>query len=413
MPIPSGRLPGWTWLVGGGLLAVLSHAQRVEAGVFDLSPKVSQTTTYDDNVGLQSSNKVSTLVSRTGVDLDADMGTAATNLKLYAGAALVRYFSENRLNTDDENIGFDLTHSGRRHQMGLKGSLVRDTGISNPLDLDSGRGGLANERRYTYDLAPNFAYQLDQTQSIELSGAYTHRDFSNVDEDEFGSNAAPYSQYRSSLDWLKRLDPRLRAGVGVNAIYVDTSTQKTSLASAVGIVEWQASPRLALNGNIGPGITRTETTLPTGLGGSERDSEDTLGYYFEAGIDWLPTPRTTTKLSISRSIQPYGTGQTAVTRNSISLSGDHKLSRRLSFNMDAVYLLDQSVGNQRSGSVNDGDITAIYLTPSLRWAVTKEVDLSLAYRLRYKSFENSDSDATSQAIIFRVGLALPTTRSNW
>lgn len=388
-------------------------AALAQAGVFELTPKVSQTTTYDDNVGLQSGDKVSTLVSRTGIDLEANIGTAATNLKLLGSAALLRYLSESRLNTDDENLGFEFNHTGRRYQVGLTGHYVRDTGISNPTDLDGARGGLANERRYTTDLGPSFTYQLTQTQTLQLSGAYSHRDFDGDTLNEFGGNVTPYSQYRGSLSWLKSLDPRLRAGVGSNLVYVDTNSQTTDLASLVGIIDWQASPRFSINGDLGPGVTRTETKTPTGFGGSESDSEDTLGYYFDIGVKWLPTKRTKTELSFSRSVQPYGTGQSAVTRNSFVLTGDHKLSRYLDFNLNATYQLDEAVGNESRSVASDGDITSVYLTPSLRWAVTPDVDLSLAYRLRYKSFDDAESDAISHAVIFRVGLALPTTRDSW
>lgn len=102
-----------------------------------------------------------------------------------------------------------------------------------------------------------------------------------------------------------------------------------------------------------------------------------------------------------------------MTRNGIDLSGEHKLSRRLSFNVNAAYLLDQPFGDHRGDGVDDGDSEALFVSPGLRWALTKDVDLSLAYRLRYKSFERSDSDATSHAVVFRVGLALPSSRSNW
>jgi len=72
---------------------------------------------------------------------------------------------------------------------------------------------------------------------------------------------------------------------------------------------------------------------------------------------------------------------------------------------------EQDVGGSNSNSeVRD----FVRFEPTVSWSVTKDIDLSLLYRLRYQKFPSgTGDDVTSNAVIVRFDLRLPDLQRSW
>jgi hypothetical protein len=440
------------------LAAALAAPAPAQAAEWYARSRLSLETGYDDNVRLSADDETDAFETTLSPRFVLGGRSQALEVQLDTRLDFTRYWDEPDLDTDDQFLRLQTTYTGRRATLGLAGSFERDTATDD--DDDDGRQQLGSERRVSGGVAPTLRYTLSPRHSLELAGGVDRRiypdaqgassgvldgrgvvaqglgvvqaDNGAIDDALSGDRDSRqnYWRYSLGLTWLYQLQPRTALGLGPSFLYLDQPRQELALASLQGLVRHALTPRLTLDGRAGPSVALTDSRLQRSSTRSgffevdpgvfvpateftfteEHEEETTLGFVADAGLAWQATRRTDLTLRLSRQIEPSGSEGEAVTRDRVSLGLDHELSRTVAFFLNTSWLRQGAVS---SDTGDDGDRTTIRFEPGIRWSLTPDLDLTLRYRLRYREFESTDQDATSNAVLLRLDLKLPDLRTSW
>ena len=362
--------------------------------------RLGQAFEYDDNVGLNSSDKTSdwNSVSIIGARLSAASPTTTFDLDAYTN--FIRYLDTDEANTNNQYVTANAKYQGRRGDLGLLLGFTRDTTLTDILD-SSGGNRIDAQRQLTYRVRPSFDYMLTPLDSLTGYGEYRFRDYDDA-------NRQDYDTGRASLGYRRQLSRRIAAGFNFVGGYVDTDSVNASFFSPQAAVSFQSGERLNLQAAAGPSIIWSETEVDVS-DDSSKDSDRELGYSLDGLATYDVTDLTQLELSLTRSVEPSGnTAGSAVQMTRVSAEVSQKVANRLYAELDGVLQRQSGVGD--SGFA---DRNVAYVQPQLRYELLRDLDLSLSYRFRYESFDEDDDDATSNTVLLRLDYRLPEVRGEW
>jgi len=442
------------------VVALLVPAAPAAPAEWYARSRLSLQTGYDSNIRLQPDDEKSAFVVTPSPQLLLGARTRNLDLKLDTRADFVRYLGESDLNSNNQYVEGTGTWTGQRSAFTLGGSFIRDTSTDDDTD-ESGQRNLGSERRVTGSIDPSFSYRLTPRQTLILSGSYERRIYPDAQGASQGvlegtafvgggtvvasngaiedaltgqsGNRQNYDQLTGQMFWQYALTPRTVVGGGPSILYLSQPRQKLTQGSLQALVQHTLTPRLKIDARGGPSIVVTDSKLQESssvlaiqtINGApvlgtettffeESDSSTTLGYVADVGLTWLVTPRTDLALRFARSVAPSGSEGEAVNRDEASLRLDHDVTRTVGLFVLAAWLNQGNVSSKAGNNEgSDGDRTTIRFEPGVRWSLTPELDLSLRYRLRYREFDSTGDDATSNAVFLRLDLKLPDLRTSW
>jgi hypothetical protein len=403
--------------------------------------RLSLQSSYDDNVRLSTDDAQDAFAVTVAPQLLLGARSPNVELTLDTRLDLTRYVDEPELDSNDQLVRLKATHVGRRGTATLAGSFIRDTVRDDDSEDDSQQ--LGSERRITGSIDPSFSYRLSQRQTLLLSGGYQRRIYPNADgassdglltgtstggvaDPELQSSRAASNEqdgrqnsdrFIGQLFWQYALTSRTVVGGGPAFLYLDQPRQDLSQASVQALVQHTLTPRLRLDARGGPSVTRTDSKVQgQATNGNvttffkEKEEETSLGFVADVGVTWLPTRRTQVEARYARAVEPSGSEGEAVTRDTVTLRLDHELTRTVGLFLSTSFQQQERVS---SDTDDEGDRKTVRFEPGVRWSLTPDLDLSLRYRLRYREFDGTGDDATSNAVLLRLDLKLPDLRTSW
>ena len=391
---------------GAALLLTGATVGSVRGAEWYAQSRVRDDLFYEDNIGFTTRDPISSFGTLGSAGLILGGRTPNLDLSIEGIVRATRFVDNDaqKFDTNDQEVNFRGTQRGERSEVGLTVSYLRDRQRSDEVNI-LGAQQPVNQRRELVSVEPSFTYALTPTQTLRIDGTYqnvTYPTSSQLREFQFQD----YSQYALGTTWLVSLNQRTSAGLGASGFLYDSDIEKAQELSFQGIVQHQLTPRIALDTRVGPGIVRTEIDQR----GASNETDVSPSYFVDSGINWDLTRRTHAELRARTGVDPIGNGGVAQ-RSRVSLDLKHDVTRTVRLSASTIYVHEEDIGGGSSSNTQVRDF--VRFEPTIRWSVTKDVDLSLLYRLRYQQFSNTGDDVTSNAVIVRFDLRLPDLRRSW
>jgi hypothetical protein len=383
--------PGWA--LGALVLAAAAPAWPAE---YSIGGRVSAQVGYNDNVDLSVDDEQGSGSGILAGEANFRVRTPATELGIDAAADVLRYTDASDQDTDNQRLRAFAQRSTPRSTYGLEASYRRDSESVDQFDASGNE--LDTNRRETFRLAPSFSHRLTPRDSLVASASYQRRD--NSAEDQVDSDL-----WGGTLGLRRLATRRTTLGGQVNVSYFESDDQESWQVGPQAFVGYRLEDRIDLTLSVGPSWIRTDETVQSPLG-QRSETTDEFGLTVDGRVDWRATATTDVSVALLRGLDQGGAGGEATERTRLSASVDHRLTRRLRLSVDGAAQRRSDLGD------DGGDTDDFELGPRLRYALTERTELSIGYRWRYRDTE-SDGDAMSNAVFFRVAYAIPIVRASW
>lgn len=187
----------------------------VHAVDYSATGSVSAVVSHHDNLRMTERNQVSVekyLVSPI-ISFAAKSETSMLSLN---SIFYVNRYSDDRFDSDDQNIGLSMAHEMERWTLGLNANLVRESTITSE-ELSSGIVGETAERAERRAISGSASYTLTDTNLLQFQGAY-------LDQDYDASGFTGYENSSATLDWLHIFSERWK--LVLSASYTKYESEK-------------------------------------------------------------------------------------------------------------------------------------------------------------------------------------------
>jgi hypothetical protein len=395
-PLPGRRLA--PCVLSLALLCSISHAAE-----WSLEPQLSLTGQYDDNPDLIPGSHSGAGGATVAPRLLLGYGSETLTVRGRLEADIVRYPGESRLNENDyladlfsnykstERTSWNLGASYRRDtvlQFGTLSQLRTQPETNLPTattDLGASRRRVERESE---GINPSFAYELTERATVRLNYGFQNVTFPNAEPQD---GLFDYSTHRAAASLGYKLTERDEVGGSVTYQHADFD----ELVGSNKFDDW------ALTGDISHAFTET---LTGGLSAGARRTSFDVGNTsssdtgFVLGIQAKQTGELTTfEGRANHQVVPSGSGG-MVEQNRVVFVVDRKLTPRWSATLLAEYFRLNSLG-----SLNSSNDRRLYrINPALRFLITEDLDLELAYRYVNSKFETDPEAATSNAVLLTL-----------
>lgn len=387
-------------VAGGFAIAVLSVATGAKAAEWYLNGRAAQEFSYDDNIGLRSAEdqKVSAFGETSSIGFRAGGRSPTVDVGVDALFDFTRFPDESSLNSNDQFLSLDATHTGERLTAQLAGQYVRDTTRTSDIE-DSGLFILQNRRREVRRLTPSVSYQLTPVDEVSFNGELSDTYYPS-------GNVRNFQQWGGSGDWARSVSERTQLLASLSGFQVnsnDAGSQDTTYYSASFGVGYVFSPTLRARLLAGPTLARVNFVFDDG-GLRASNTGTTVGYGFDGTVDYRYQERLSFQGRVYRTVQPSSTTGVVSEETGVRLSARYGLLEHVSADLAALYILRESVGQSTSGRRD-----FVSVQPALRWQFAEEWDLRVSYRFRWQKFEDTveDPDASSNAVLASITYRLP------
>ena len=403
------------------LLLLGAAALPLSAAEWAFEPGVDARYRYDDNFRLQRDNEID--VNEGALRAWADFSRRTARSELTGSAEVTdRRFDEDGLDTTD--LRFDILsfyNLSPRQRVNLDFNLIKDTTLDSLLE----ETGIVFDRtdRTRATLTPGWIYSYDEKTQLSASAS-----LADVQYDDAGARTGlgDYRNYSLNLSAARMFSPRTQLILAAGASRFerdDNSIESDNQQLTLGF-DHQYSERISLGGSLG--ARRTETTLRQGAFVCPAGFDRTDFFEFlvtgapcidratGATANLIQTTFTTessstgfvgnlnasydlergsVSLSANRSVQPNAFSGTTVTDSVVAMV-EHRFSERLQ--------ADLRVQWTRSEDSSDNNLSLdqsfIRVTPGLRWRLSRDWSFRASYRYTEQSRENTDEDATGNAV---------------
>ncbi|MDO6444961.1 TIGR03016 family PEP-CTERM system-associated outer membrane protein [Colwellia sp. 1_MG-2023] len=300
------------------IASVFSHV--VSAGEWQFNPSLLLDETFSDNIELTDTDKVSSLVSQTGINLSTSYESQLLTFDFHSNSVYATYSHDHDLDDDYHTLGSNFALKMGEQGLALVGSAKVENQVQN-----EAQNSLANIifsdtiRKESY--SSGFTYNVNNSDFLINSSLM----YSLIEvEDGIGNQKGFYSSvlmkngrqakivfwdidgnyydlkngdstsrlYRGEVklglitDW--KINPFLRYYDEDNKGSLNRGQSTESNSYGIG-VRWNISPRLQFDISYNNPIGNT-----LDLDGKEQEK------YIAANIDWQPTTRTTVKANLSQ-----------------------------------------------------------------------------------------------------------------
>ncbi|MEW5009258.1 MAG: hypothetical protein AB1Y36_08245 [Cycloclasticus sp.] len=356
------------------------------AAEWSLTGSVNPSAEYDDNIFMRDENRQGDYHFQVSPTLVATRKQENSESSLSLGVSVDRYEASQQLDQENPFLRFNTQLQQERARWGLALSYVESSSRSDAAD-DTGDFE-TNSTLTTSSISPSFSYQLTERDTVSLNASYAEKESSTSDF----SNSTNKSL---SSSWQHQFSERLKGGVSLSASnnkssslsnLTDDNSYNLSLTS-----QYRFSEIWALNGNVGLRQLDSQQTNILGVTDNSSSTGTSLGFTvsYSGEVD-------SANLSLSRSISPSSTGEINE-QEKVSLSWSRELSETLSSHINASFQTTSSALDEGADKREN-----INVSPSLRWALSPDTTLSLAYKYRQQKESNLGTRASSNAIMLTM-----------
>ncbi len=352
---------------------------------------------YDDNVRLTSRNHDSVVGMILAGTIKAGQRTETSNINLKGGATLKKYSGEDNVNTNDFDLGVDVTHRTERDKFTLTAAVKLDSTLTS--EIQSSGLMQRRKRRIKKNFALSWTRSLSERTSLKLGYSHTDTDYKNA------KNTGLSNYTYQSIDATFAYSLNMKTIVSsmlTSSLYKGSNRTKTEtqdLGISLGI-KHNFSETFSIGA--GAGVRYSETEYRT----YQVDDHNTdTGLLLNANVQ-----RTFERMMVSglfsRNVLPSGSGALLIT-DKLSVEADYRVDERLNLNLvSAAY---------RNSSADEDNETydRIYysIQPKIRWKLARRWLIEGSYRYRYQRYDASDLTADSNAIFLSAKYIWPSKPS--
>lgn len=380
-------------------LALAITATGARAAEWYARSGLSQAVEYDDNIGLTADKRQRTSAFSETTTLDLNLGGRSPTMQIDLGSKFnfTRFPTEDQLDSNDQFLTLSTAYTGQRATLRLSGRYVRDTTRTSDLD-GTGLFILQNTRRQLWGVTPEFAYKLTPRDEVRVSGGYTDVSYPS-------GNIRDYSQISTRLGWTRALTPRTQLLADASVLRVNSNSSGSQNSYIFGLLAGARhifTPQLEATLVAGPSLARTD--FVANLDGTRSDERRTaLGYILDSDLTYTVKERLSAKAGVSRTVTPGTTTGTVEEATSFRVSASYTLRPSVFADAAILYLLQEDIGQAQRSSRRD----YVAIEPGLRWRFLEDWELALKYRFEYQAFDQSGTDARSNAVMMSVAYRLP------
>ncbi len=371
-----------------GLMSLLPGA--VDAAQWYSESSAAAQSLYDDNIRLTSGahNAVAGMVLAGAIN--GGRRTETTDVNLSGEAALKKYSGEEDLDTNDFDLGLEVTHRTERDTFVLNGALKLDSTLSSEIE-SSGLMEL-RRRRIQKRFALSWTHALSERTSLKLG--YSHIDTTYRNRENSGLINYTYQVMESMLSYS--LSPKtLLYSTLTYSLYKgedDARIRTQDLGFMVG-ANHEFSETFSAGGSVGVRYADTESRFA-------RSTED-AGYLLSADIK-RTFERMTVDGRFSRNVLPSGSGALLVT-DRLSLRAGYRVDERLSLHLDTVVYRNTSTDEDDKSR----DRVFWSVKPRVRWKLARWWLIEGSYRYRRQRYDNTGRTADSNAVFLSARYTWP------
>jgi hypothetical protein len=368
------------------------------AGELSYQPNVRYQSMYNDNRRLRVANEESLIghVLRVGTNLR--YRTESTEINVDPLLRFERWWGDETLDTDDQELELSATRTGERYQLRFNAAVVRDTTLSTDFESIDSAQVSNRRRRETLSAAPTAAYQLNP-RTVLTANANTQKTYfpKSGSTSLVGFNFCSATLgARYSLTERLTLSPN---GLVSRFRAPDVNASTDTVGIGLG-AEYQHSPTLfaSLSGSV-----RTSKLESRSLTKPLRDASYTALVSVNKRYG-----RGDITASVTRSSSPTSSGF-LIQRQSLSLEWEHRFWEHLIGTLDASYDEDTSLGQLSTSE----DQRHARISAQLRFLVTREWALIGGYRYVERNRDNQASPAKSNAMSITLQYRPLRSLLNW
>jgi hypothetical protein len=376
-------------------LVLCGLGSKAQAQDWSLKSQLAQKVTYNTNLLLTPSNKVSAFGSVTTPELTLARVGPTSSISLDGAFEFSEYFDHSELNTQDQTVRLRSEKQfSERSKVNFDANFSRDTTLTSDLDVD---GRFLNKpvRFITWDAQPTWTYQLSPIDEIAWSGSYLSKDYQS-------SQKTDYQQYGTALNYSHALS-ELAAVTGSLSYFQfrPDGARIDHTDTWGGLIGYRYNPteRFKISGNVG-----LDYSVSEGNAGTKDESE--LGYRAKFDMDYKVTEQALVKVSLSHDAEPSGDGL-QVTRNRGTVYLNYEVSPTVSLGLLGVYVDNQDYFSS-SGAQNDSETSRFWLVgPNLTWNLLEDLDLTTGYQFRRKVASGNGGSASDNSVFVTLRYRLP------
>lgn len=342
---------------------------------------------YDDNIGVTSQDVVASAGSDTSAIVNAGVRRPELDLNLNGRFVFSRFFSEPRLNSNDQFLTVGGSYRLPRHEFNFEGSAVFDTTRTSEFD-DTGLGILANAPRQAFQVDADWGFRATRIDTINVFFGYENIMF--PDGFPFFDN----QDVSGGLGYSRALSDAAQFEATVLLQHFTSDIQTTNSVSLLIGGEYAVSPALDFRVLAGPRLSQFEQE-PAGT------STTSVGLSFEGGFNYAPSERWAIGGTLSNELRPSSIGEVRNT-TLFGLTIGHAIHRRVDFGVALGYSLQRSPDDDLTGERD-----AINFEPAISWRIAEDVEMRAGYRLRWQLFSEGAEGAASNLVFINLAVRSP------
>lgn len=350
------------------IITILSSRTAL-AFQFDIVPGISITEEYNDNIFLDSSNRVDDFITYVIPSVNVSMRSASTDLRIGYFTSFSFYTHNSDLNDDPAHnfIGSSQFRITDRLTLSLSDHYVRSTETGDIRAIPD-VGPVSERRKLTYNNATgNISYQLRNNLTWSLGASYV---YSKYEETE--SNETKTYSGNSSLHYT--LSPRTTLSVNAAYHHYDYDTEHDGKGQDYALtLTYAINPTLTIDLTGGVSITKTEgdeshVDFTGGATISKRLQKGEIAAVYRQNV-----------ISGTETDSP-------VTSRTASLRGSRFLTSKLTASIGT------SFGKYESVETHETDTEAITFNTSLSYSFRPWANISLSYEYVNSNDKTDDDD---------------------
>ena len=374
------------WFGLAAILVLVSLPQLLWAKDVTLTPSITVSTLYDDNLDFEQENEKDSFGANAVPSLTLNYASELLQFNLIGGLDVLKYFTETDYDRTNQFYGLD-----GQYQMSPRWSFTGNARYRRDETIDSNleETGQAFERNRvdTYDGGAGLFFQLTELSDIGLEADYRKRDFAS-DQD------TDYDRYTISLPYTKRFANQ-RDIVNLEPSYSILDSDGSEDGKDYRFeIKWERKINETLTSFVGAGGRYTEIDQEDG------SSDSNWGYIGRLGLQKI-TETFTGKIEASHDIRVNSDAE-IVEVSRLILQADKLLSERFAFRFYGAGYYTET-----ESDINNGEKTTYFeLGPSLAYLLTENHSLELNYQYQNKTELDEPGNPVTQRNRVWLGFVL-------
>ena len=372
--------------------------QTVQAAEWEIAPLISSRVGYNDNLRLNTNNKVSTAEITFSPSARFSVNTPTSGISGNLDLDFRRYEADSDLNDDNASLKIASFYNTERSRVGLDLDFIQDTTLDSQLE----ETGFVFERirRQRANITPSWSYSMSERTRFTTTYSYSDIVYKNADNTGF----VDFTQNSFQASLTRIVNERSVASLTLSRFMTNNENDIQSINTNLQTgVSYRFSETLSTSLFIG--IRRTEVEYSQNSEIPIRSGNTIIGSFLVASnisnSDWGTTYNASINksfsqgemsLSASRSISSDINGQPIeITR--IRTVGAYRLTAILTASLN----LELYNGETNNSIGNNLNRDYYVIEPKFRWSPKEFWSFSGSYRYTRQTLDTNSDDITQNA----------------